>query len=217
MFDFPTHTWKSCFTFLFASRWKVNIQQYSILHTRIVLSYLESCSLRVMQEMTKEAYYESNLNISFVYTIITAIHNTVAPLWSTLNIHSHRGNWSWTIRETNVENNELVKGCEGSLLVHTRKLICKNDKARQPKKKKSNSENMVGEENCKHRDCDMIISRHERVRVLPSNSAPSSTSPIRSFPADDSSSNSDSVLRSNARFSMPPLVGVLDRQIKSGE
>lgn len=55
-------------------------QQYSIPHTRIVMSYLESCSLRVMQEMTKEAYYESNLNISFVYSIITAIHNTVAPL-----------------------------------------------------------------------------------------------------------------------------------------
>lgn len=43
---------------------------------------------------------------------------------------------------------------------------------------------------------------------LPSKSAPSSTSPIRPEPADDSSSKSDSVLRSNALFSMP-LVGVL--------
>lgn len=40
-------------------------------------------------------------------------------------------------------------------------------------------------------------------------SAPSSMSPIRSLPADDSSANRESVLRSNARFSMPPLVGVL--------
>lgn len=42
----------------------------------------------------------------------------------------------------------------------------------------------------------------------PSRSAPSSTSPIRSVPADESSSNREFVLRSNAMFSMP-LVGVL--------
>lgn len=47
---------------------------------------------------------------------------------------------------------------------------------------------------------------------LPSRSAPSSTSPMTSpMPADDSSANRESVLRSNAMFSMPmpPLVGVL--------
>lgn len=47
-------------------------------------------------------------------------------------------------------------------------------------------------------------------------SAPSSTSAIMSFPADDSSSNRESVLRSNARFSIPPLVGVLDVQMRRG-
>lgn len=36
---------------------------------------------------------------------------------------------------------------------------------------------------------------------------------MRSFPADDSSSNRESVLRSNARFSTPPLVGVLKGQV----
>lgn len=45
-------------------------------------------------------------------------------------------------------------------------------------------------------------------KYSPSKSAPSSTSPIRPEPAEDSSSKSDSVLRSNALFSMP-LVGVL--------
>lgn len=43
----------------------------------------------------------------------------------------------------------------------------------------------------------------------PSRSAPSSTSPMSPVPADDSSSNRESVLRSNAMFSMP-LVGVLE-------
>lgn len=42
----------------------------------------------------------------------------------------------------------------------------------------------------------------------PSRSAPSSTSPMSPVPADDSSSNRESMLRSNAMFSMP-LVGVL--------
>lgn len=37
---------------------------------------------------------------------------------------------------------------------------------------------------------------------------------MRSFPADDSSSNRESVLRSNARFSTPPLVGVLKGQVE---
>lgn len=49
-------------------------------------------------------------------------------------------------------------------------------------------------------------------RLLPSKSAPSSMSPIRSFPADDSSSKRDSVLRSKAKFSIPPLVGVLEKK-----
>lgn len=44
----------------------------------------------------------------------------------------------------------------------------------------------------------------------PSRSAPSSTSPMSPVPAEDSSSNRDSVLRSNAMFSMP-LVGVLEK------
>lgn len=45
----------------------------------------------------------------------------------------------------------------------------------------------------------------------PSRSAPSSTSPMSPVPADDSSSNRESVLRSNAMFSMP-LVGVLKQE-----
>lgn len=45
----------------------------------------------------------------------------------------------------------------------------------------------------------------------PSRSAPSSTSPMSPVPADDSSSNRESVLRSNAMFSMP-LEGVLKRK-----
>lgn len=45
----------------------------------------------------------------------------------------------------------------------------------------------------------------------PSRSAPSSTSPMSPVPADDSSSNRESVLRSNAMFSIP-LVGVLEER-----
>lgn len=45
----------------------------------------------------------------------------------------------------------------------------------------------------------------------PSRSAPSSTSPMSPVPADDSSSNRESVLRSKAMFSMP-FVGVLKQE-----
>lgn len=45
----------------------------------------------------------------------------------------------------------------------------------------------------------------------PSRSAPSSTSPMSPVPADDSSSNRESVLRSNAMFSMP-FMGVLKQE-----
>lgn len=63
-----------------------------------------------------------------------------------------------------------------------------------------------------------LLQTRQMIRVntnyyLPSRSAPSSTSPMRSVPAEDSSSNRESVLRSKAMFSIP-LVGVLRKNIQ---
>lgn len=92
------------------------------------------------------------------------------------------------------------------LLIQTRKLICNGDKPVNQHGENTRWRVTVNEGN--------ESTKSRQWRVLPSRSAPSSTSPMRSFPADDSSSNRESVLRSNARFSMPLLVGVLHRQRK---
>lgn len=115
------------------------------------------------------------------------------------------------IIHTNEEIDELVNR-ERNSLTHTRKLICIDDNARQPKKRqfREYERRVKLVVKLKTEATSLLLTEWD---FLPSRSAPSSTSPMRSFPADDSSSNRESVLRSNARFSTPPLVGVLKGQV----
>ena len=154
---------------------------------------------------------------AFIWTSLaynnTAISSTIAQHWSNLYIHEENVTGETS---TNKDNKEWVKWTGENSLIHTRKLICKDGKARQPEKRQFR-------EYERGRKWFVIADTVTKWWVvsewsfLPSRSAPSSTSATMWSPADNSSSKRDSVLRSNARFSMPPLAGVLHGQIRQGE
>lgn len=100
---------------------------------------------------------------------------------------------SWTQNNTSIDT-------------HQKTPLEYEDKAATARRKKDNSVILSGFAQQWRRG------RSRGGSCLPSMSAPSSTSPIRSSPAEDSSANRESVLRSNARFSMPPFVGVLSEE-----
>lgn len=89
----------------------------------------------------------------------------------------------------------------GGLMAPTRKLVWGDGRVRQPK--------TDGSERSRKQQ---KLHRKRGRSFSPSRSAPSSMSAMRSFPADESSSNRESVFRSKARFSTPPLVGVLQEE-----